>query len=84
MLLSDIGDREIINVHDGARLGVMADTDLVIDQEGKIKTLLLHPPFKIFRPRSRDELQIPWGSVTKIGDDILFVDFRLRGKYCRA
>lgn len=81
MLLSDMGDKEIINIHDGAIMGVMADTDLVIDQEGKIRAILLSPRFKFFRARGPEELEIPWVSVTKIGDDILFVDFKVHGKY---
>lgn len=81
MLLSDLGDKEIINIHDGAKLGVMADTDLVIDDEGKIRALLLLPRFRLFRSRGGEELEIPWKAVAKIGDDILLVDYRRRGRY---
>ncbi len=81
MLLSDMGEKEIINVHDGARLGVMADSDLIIDLEGKIKALLLTPRLRFFKSRGYEELKIPWVAVTKVGDDILFVDYKVRGKY---
>jgi YlmC/YmxH family sporulation protein len=81
MLLSDIGEKEIINIHDGARLGIVADTDMVIDGEGKIRALLLTPRFRVFKGKGYNEIKIPWGSVTKVGDDILFVDLNLRGKY---
>lgn len=81
MLLSDIGDKEIINIHDGSKLGIVADTDMVIDVEGKIRALLLTPRFRLFKGKGFNELKIPWGSVTKVGDDILFVDLNLRGKY---
>jgi YlmC/YmxH family sporulation protein len=81
MLLSDIGEKEIINIHDGSKLGIVADTDMVIDGEGKIRALLLAPRFRMFKGKGHNELKIPWGSVTKVGDDILFVDLKLRGKY---
>jgi len=81
MLLSEMGDKEIVNSLDGSRLGVMADADLIIDPEGKIKAFLLRPRFSFFRVQGREELRIPWDAVTKVGDDILFVHYRLRGKY---
>ena len=80
MLLSHMAEKEIINIHDGTKLGVVADTDMVVDLSGNIRALLLIPRFTLFRSRGFDELEIPWRSVTKIGDDILFVDIRRRGR----
>ncbi len=81
MRLSDIGEKEIINIHDGSKLGVVADTDMLIDMEGRIKSFLLLPRFKLFKPKGHDEMEIPWVAVRKVGDDILFVDLKMRGKY---
>ncbi len=81
MRLSDIGDKEIINIHDGSKLGIVSDTDIIFDKTGKIKALLLSPRFKIFRTKGHEELVIPWNLVCKIGDHILFVDIDIKEKY---
>jgi YlmC/YmxH family sporulation protein len=81
MRFSEMGDKEIINSLDGSRLGVMADADLVIDAEGKIKAFLLRSRFSFFRAKGQEEFRIPWDAVKKVGDDVLLVHYRWRGKY---
>lgn len=80
MLLSEMGKKEIINIHDGKKLGVVADIDIILDKEGNIKALLLLPAigFKMFKVREHQELLIPWKLVRKVGDDILLVDINLK------
>ena len=76
MRLSKLGGKEIVNVNDGGRLGVIADSDLVIDeQSGKILSLLVPDKknqFALFA--SKSEIEIPWSSIRKIGNDMIIID----------
>ncbi len=76
MELSRLSRKEIINLHDGARLGYVGDSDLVIDGDsGSIQSIIIMPKglgLQFGRPAR--ELIIPWQSVKKIGDEVLIVD----------
>lgn len=76
MRLSKLGGKEIVNLSDGGRLGVIADSDLVIDeQSGKILALLVpdrKSQFALFS--SKYEVEIPWSSIKKIGNDMIIID----------
>ena len=86
MELSRLSRKEIINLHDGARLGYVGDSDLIIDdQTGNIESIIISP--KGMKARLSRELVIPWTSIKKIGDEVLIVDIapdrtsRKRGEY---
>lgn len=76
MRLSQLGGKEIVNLNDGGRLGVIADSDLIIDEEsGKILALLVpdrRTQFKLFGDRY--EIEIPWDSIRKIGNDMIIIE----------
>lgn len=76
MRLSDIGDKEIINVSDGGRYGQLADSELLFEPStGRIRALLIpqyQGKFSLFD--RGDFMQIPWESIKKIGDDIIILD----------
>lgn len=73
MLLSEIGDKEIIDLTKGTRHGAFWDAEILFDQRtGKIKSLLVPD----FQGKSRfsaphDTFQLPWESIVKIGEDII-------------
>ena len=59
MLLSEIGDKEIIDLTKGSRHGSLWDAELIFDgKDGKIKTLTA-PGF-----------ELSWDSIVKIGEDL--------------
>jgi len=78
MRLSDLGGKEIVNLNDGGRLGVIADTDLVIDEKsGKILALLVpdrRSQIKIFGFNERSGVEIPWSAIRKIGNDMIIIE----------
>ncbi len=80
MRLSDLKDRDIVNVQDGSRLGIVADADFLLDGQGQIKAMLL-PRSNLFKLKRGEEMIVPWDKIKKIGDDILFVDINLDYKY---
>ena len=60
MLLSEIGDKEIIDLTKGSRHGSLWDAELVFDgKSGKIKTLTA-PGF-----------ELSWSSIVKVGEDLI-------------
>ena len=76
MKLSKLGGKEIVNLNDGGRLGVLAESDLLIDERnGKIKALLVpdfRNQFSIFS--DKNYVEIPWECVKKIGNDMIIIE----------
>ena len=72
MRLSDLQQKEIVNVKDGKRIGVIID--VIVDEKGYIKNLVLEE--KRGRKFTKDEYNINWSQIVKIGDDIILVDTR--------
>lgn len=76
MRLSSLGEKEIVNLSDGGRFGLLADADLLIDEKfGKIKAVLL-PDFRYQKGlfSGRNYMQIPWSSIKKVGSDIIIFE----------
>ena len=72
MRLSDLQQKEIVNVKDGKRIGVIID--VIVDEKGYIRNLVLEE--KRGRKFTREEYSIGWNQIVKIGDDIILVDTR--------
>lgn len=78
MRLFELGNKELVNLNNGGRLGIVADSDFLIDEEsGKIISLLV--PEKRFGLRflgiDNSGLEIPWGCIRKIGYDMIIIEF---------
>ncbi|NMB11961.1 MAG: YlmC/YmxH family sporulation protein [Firmicutes bacterium] len=72
MRFSDLAGKEIISIDEGARLGVISETDLVIDVDtGVIHSLIVPNRGTFFRRRT---LVIPFHGIKKIGHDLIIVD----------
>ena len=74
MNLSDLQNKEVIDIATGRRIGNIID--VVIDRKGFIMKLILEErkPSKRLFSNSRDEISILWKQIVKIGDDIMLVD----------
>ena len=72
MRLSDLQRKEIVNIVDGKRVGIIID--VVVDEKGSINTLVLED--RRGRKFSREEYNIMWSQIVKIGDDIILIDTR--------
>ena len=70
MRLSELQTKEIINMTTGKRLGMIID--VIISTDGTIKSLILEEK-KIKRLSSREEYELDWKQIAKIGDDIILV-----------
>lgn len=67
MRLSELQTKEIINMSTGKRLGLIID--VIIDTKGQIKSLILEE--KRGKRFSKEEYELDWNQITKIGDDII-------------
>ena len=77
MRLMELGQKEIVNLNNGARLGIIADSDILIDEKsGKIISLLVPErrfSFKMLGIESSG-FEIPWTSIRKIGYDMIIIE----------
>ncbi|HBX22510.1 MAG TPA: YlmC/YmxH family sporulation protein [Desulfotomaculum sp.] len=75
MRMAELAGKEIININDGARLGVVGETDLAIDVEtGTIQSIILPRKGGMLNFLSeKQELVIPWEAVKKVGMEVIIV-----------
>ncbi|MDQ0337313.1 YlmC/YmxH family sporulation protein [Caldalkalibacillus uzonensis] len=79
--LSELSGKEIIDVDNGERLGLVGQTDLVIcETTGSIHSLLLPTASFLGLGKKRAEVVIPWQAVRKIGPEMMIVELRQRGR----
>lgn len=74
MNLSELQDKEVIDISTGRRVGSIID--IIIDRKGGISKLLLEDrkPTKRLFAQSKDNIDLTWNQIIKIGDDIILVD----------
>ena len=72
MRFSELAGKEVISIDEGARLGIISESDLVIDtQSGTIRSLIIPNRGTFLRRRT---LVIPFHGIKKIGHDLIIVD----------
>ena len=83
MRLSEIGNKEIVDVSTGTGHGRLWDADMVFDRKtGKIKAVLV-PSIQstgFFKKGYNDMYELPWESIVIIGDDMII--FRSQQQGC--
>lgn len=72
MHLSELQLKEIINISNGKRIGMIVD--VVVSTTGNIEKLVLEE--KRGRKFAKEEYEISWNQIIKIGDDIILIDTR--------
>ena len=71
--LFDLGDKEVIDLQSGARLGYIYDAEIDLET-GQIRSIFTPGRARFFGLLGREEdACIPWENVEKIGDDIILV-----------
>lgn len=74
MNLSELQNKEVIDIATGRRIGSIID--VIIDRKGNIIKLLLEdkkPSRKLFST-NKEDIYLLWSQIVKIGDDIILVD----------
>ena len=74
MRLSEMKQKEVINIKDCSRLGFVGDVDIDICT-GRVTALIIPGPGCLWGFLGREsEYVIPWRDVKQIGDDIILVE----------
>jgi YlmC/YmxH family sporulation protein len=75
MRLSELMGKEMVNIATGARLGVLGDADLLVDEgSGLIHSLILPQRGLMGWWKEGREMAIPWSAVRRIGMEIVIID----------
>jgi len=76
MRLSHLSGKEVINLSDGSRLGVIDECELTFDsQSGRINTILVPNKNGLMSFFSENRtITIPWQAIKRIGDEVIIVD----------
>ncbi len=73
MRLSELQNKDIINVGDGKKIGNIID--IVIDPSGKMQSMIVEQTKGFFS--NHDDLEIKWQQIEKIGEDVILVKILL-------
>lgn len=77
MRLSEMEGKEIINIADGEKLGVVGDSDLSFDEgTGEITAIILPEKGGLLQNlfSDRREVIVPWTAVKRIGPEVIIVE----------
>ena len=74
MNLSDLQNKEVIDISTGRRIGSIID--VIVDSNGKISKLVLEErkAGKRFFLPNKEDVELDWNQIIKIGDDIILVN----------
>jgi YlmC/YmxH family sporulation protein len=74
-LYSDMEKYEIINVNDGDKFNSLGNNDVIVDDEGNLKLLILNNSrSKIGLFGKSEFIEVPWECVKKIGSKTIIID----------
>ncbi|MBE6144272.1 MAG: YlmC/YmxH family sporulation protein [Firmicutes bacterium] len=72
MRLSDLQNKDIININDGKKIGNIIDIN--IDMNGKMSGLVVEKSkFLVSMFSNKDEIEVKWEQIEKIGEDVILV-----------
>ena len=72
MRLSDLQDKDIVNVEDGKKIGKIID--VVIDEHGNMKALIVQRTKMLNMFSNASEIEVKWNQIKKIGTDVILVN----------
>jgi YlmC/YmxH family sporulation protein len=72
--ISELRERDVVNVNDGRRLGMIRDLELDLEK-GTVKAIIVPAAGGVWGKLSRaKDILIPWDKIVKIGVDTILVD----------
>ena len=74
MRLSELQNKEVLNMEDGKVIGKIID--VVINDKGNIEKIVVEKyKFIISMFTSHAEIEVPWHNIDKIGEDVILISF---------
>ncbi len=76
VLYSSLEKYEIININDGEKYNLLKDNDIIVDEEGKFKLMILavNNSTISFFSNKEQYIEIPWENIKKIGTRTIIID----------
>ena len=75
MNLSEFQNKDVINLLTGKRIGNIIDLKINI-QSGIIESFILSPFKGVFSFKGKDELEISFKDIERIGEDVILVNYK--------
>lgn len=72
MRLSDLQNKDIVNMKDGKKVGNIID--VVIDNSGNMESLIVQRTKFMNVFSSSGEFEVKWHQIKKIGEDVILVE----------
>ncbi len=73
MRLSEIQNKDVININTGIKIGNIIDVK-VNSETGKIESIILEKRKFSSIFSNADEIEIYWNQINKIGEDVILVE----------
>ena len=70
MRLSDLQDKDIVNIKDGMKIGKIID--VIINEIGQIEKLVIQKNKLSFLPNNI--IEVYWKQIKKFGKDVILID----------
>jgi YlmC/YmxH family sporulation protein len=71
MRLSDLQNKDIVNIEDGKKIGKIID--VVIDDKGNMLSLIMQRVKILNIFPSGGEVEVKWNQIKKIGEDVILI-----------
>lgn len=72
MRLSELQNKDVINIIDGKKVGNIIDID--IESNGKMNSLIVEKSkFFVSMFSNKNEIEIKWDQIEKIGEDVILI-----------
>ena len=76
MRLSDLQNKDVVNIVDGRKIGNIIDINISL--EGKMEgSIVEKSKFLISMFSNKDEIEVKWNQIEKIGEDVILVRLSL-------
>lgn len=76
MRLTDLQNKDIIDIQTGKVIGGIID--IILDNKGNLESLIVEKKkFLISLFTSKDEIEVKWQQIEKIGEDVILVNIQL-------
>jgi YlmC/YmxH family sporulation protein len=73
MHISEFQTKDVVNVSDGKKLGIVGDFDINVTT-GRIQAVIISGSGKVLGFFGKEEeLVVPWRNIVKIGEDVILV-----------
>jgi YlmC/YmxH family sporulation protein len=72
--ISELKQREVININDGRKLGIVYDVEIDMEK-GKIDAIVIPGTGRVLGLFSKEsDIVVNWENIKKIGADVILID----------